>query len=74
MLFWVEIDQNYDNMQTKAEKEEHLSMIENGQLDIKTMKSMIIGIRNDEGKWAANGAGFAELRESMMECETNYDN
>jgi hypothetical protein len=38
------------------------------------MKSMIIGIRNDEGKWAANGAGLAELRESMMERDTNYDN
>jgi hypothetical protein len=37
-------------------------------------KPNVIGIRNDEGKWAANGAGFAELRESMMERDTNYDN
>lgn len=45
MLFWVEIDQNYDNMQTKAEKEEHLSMIENGQLDIIVGTHSLLGSR-----------------------------
>ncbi|KAK7840327.1 atp-dependent dna helicase [Quercus suber] len=37
--------QNYDNMQTKAEKEEHLHMIKDGQLDIIVGTHSLLGNR-----------------------------
>ena len=45
LSFWFEIYQNYDNMQSKAEKEEHLDMIKNGQLDIIVGTHSLLGSR-----------------------------
>lgn len=45
LLFWFEVNQDYNNMQSKAEKEEHLDMIKNGQLDIIVGTHSLLGSR-----------------------------
>lgn len=45
LLFWFEVNQDYNNMQSKGEKEEHLDMIKNGQLDIIVGTHSLLGSR-----------------------------
>lgn len=44
-LLWLVIDRNYDNMQSKAEKEEYLDMIKYGRLDIIVGTHSLLGSR-----------------------------